>query len=40
LTDSIPIFKKAIKENNIESYLDGKPSRRVYSIIKPSIHKP
>ena len=40
LIDSIPIFKKATEENNIESYLEGKPSRTVYSIVKPSIHKP
>ena len=40
LIDSIPIFKKATEENNIESYLEGKPSRPVYSIVKPSIHKP
>ena len=40
LVDSIPIFKKAIQENNIESYLEGKPINPVYSIVKPSIHKP
>ena len=40
LIDSIPIFKKATEENDFESYLAGKPSRSVYSIVKPSIHKP
>jgi len=40
LIDSIPVFKKAIQENNIESYLEGKPINPVYSIVKPSIHKP
>ena len=40
LIDSIPVFKKATEENDFESYLDGKPSRSVYSIVKPSIHKP
>ena len=40
LSDSIPIFKKAISENKIENYLKGKPIKPVYSIVKPSIHKP
>jgi len=40
LNDSVPTFKKAIEGNNIESFLEGKPIRPVYSIVKPSIHKP
>ena len=40
LVDSIPTLKKATEENNFELYLEGKPSRPVYSIVKPSIHKP
>lgn len=40
LNDSIPIFKQAIHENKIDSYLKGKLIRPVYSIVKPSIHKP
>ena len=40
LSDSISVFKKAYEENNFESYLNGQPSRPVYSIVKPSIHKP
>ena len=38
--DSIPILKKAISEDKVESYLEGNPSKSVYSIIKPSIKKP
>lgn len=40
LTDAVPILKKASEENDFESYLNGKPFRPVYSIIKPSIQKP
>ena len=40
LVESIPIFKKATEENSFESYLEGKPSRPVYSVVKPSIHRP
>jgi len=38
--DSIPILRKAISEDKVESYLEGNPSKPVYSIIKPSIKKP
>lgn len=38
--DSIPILRKAISEDKVESYLEGNPSKSVYSIIKPSIKKP
>lgn len=40
LEDSISIIKKAIVEDKVESYLNGNPSKPVYSIIKPSIKKP
>jgi len=40
LSDSIPTIKKAVVEDKLMSYLDGKPSKPVYSIIKPSIKKP
>ena len=39
LTDSIPIIKKAVEENNLESYIEGNPSKSVYTIVKPSIKK-
>jgi hypothetical protein len=35
----IPILKKAVEENKVESYLEGKPSKSVYSVIKPSAKK-
>lgn len=38
--DSIAILRKAISEDKVESYLEGNPSKPVYSIIKPSIKKP
>ncbi|MCV0393567.1 MAG: aminotransferase class III-fold pyridoxal phosphate-dependent enzyme [Nitrosopumilus sp.] len=38
--DSISVLKKASDENNFESYLEGKPSKPVYSVLKSSIHKP
>ena len=38
--DSIPLLRKAISEDKVESYLEGNPSKPVYSIIKPSIKKP
>ena len=38
--DSIHILRKAISEDKVESYLEGNPSKPVYSIIKPSIKKP
>ncbi len=40
LEDSIAILRKAISEDKVESYLEGNPSKPVYSIIKPSIKKP
>ena len=40
LADSVPILKKATEENDFESYLDGKPSQPVYSVVKSSVHKP
>jgi len=40
LSDSIPTIKKAVVEDKLMSYLDGKPSKPVYSVIKPSIKKP
>jgi len=30
----VPLIKKAITENNIEYYLDGKPAKSVYTVIK------
>ena len=33
-TEVIPVIKKAITENNIEYYLDGKPAKPVYQVIK------
>lgn len=38
--DTIAILRKAISEDKVESYLEGNPSKPVYSIIKPSIKKP
>jgi glutamate-1-semialdehyde aminotransferase len=40
LSDSIPTIKKAVVEDKLMSYLNGKPSKPVYTIIKPSIKKP
>ncbi len=40
LSDSIPTIKKAVVEDKLMSYLDGKPPKPVYSVIKPSIKKP
>ena len=40
LNSSIPVLKKATEENDFESYLEGKPSNPVYSILKPSIRRP
>ncbi|MBI3639002.1 MAG: aminotransferase class III-fold pyridoxal phosphate-dependent enzyme [Thaumarchaeota archaeon] len=34
--DAILIIKKAINENNFESYLKGNPIKPVYTVIKPS----
>jgi len=39
LIDVIPTLKKAVDENKIESYLEGKPSKPVYSVIKPSAKR-
>ena len=33
-TEVIPVIKKAITENNIEYYLNGKPAKPVYKVIK------
>jgi glutamate-1-semialdehyde 2,1-aminomutase len=38
-TDSTSIIKKAIKEKKIMSYLDGKPAKPVYTVIKPSVKR-
>ncbi len=35
LNDAIPIIKKAVEENKINSYLQGNPVKSVYSVIKP-----
>lgn len=40
LEDSIPIFKKAINENNIVKYLEGNPINPVYQVLKKSAKKP
>ena len=40
LNDSMPIIKKAVVEDKLKSYLNGNPSKPVYSIVKPSIKKP
>ncbi|MGI0022188.1 MAG: hypothetical protein ACRD9Q_04920, partial [Nitrososphaeraceae archaeon] len=34
--DAISIIKKAINENKVESYLEGKPAKPVYTVVKPS----
>lgn len=39
-SDAILVIKKAIKENKLESYLKGKPTKPVYTVIKPSEKKP
>jgi len=33
-TEVVPLIKKAITENNIEYYLNGKPAKPVYKVIK------
>ena len=38
-SDAILIIKKALNENKLESYLEGKPAKAVYSVIKPSEKK-
>ncbi len=38
-SDTILIIKKAIKENKLETYLKGKPTKPVYTVIKPSEKK-
>jgi glutamate-1-semialdehyde 2,1-aminomutase len=35
-TNALPLIKKAITENKVESYLEGKPAKPVYTVIKPS----
>lgn len=35
-SDVIPIVKKAVKENKLESYIEGKIPKSVYTVIKPS----
>ena len=39
-SEAILTVKKAVNENKIESYLEGKPTKPVYSVVKPSIKKP
>lgn len=39
-SEAILTVKKAVNENRVESYLEGKPTKPVYTIIKPSIKKP
>ncbi len=37
--DSANIIKKAVKENNIGAYLDGKPCKPVYNVTKLSVKR-
>jgi glutamate-1-semialdehyde 2,1-aminomutase len=37
--DAILVIKKAVKENKLESYLKGKPTKPVYTVIKSSEKK-
>lgn len=39
-SQAIVIVKKAISENKVESYLEGKPTKPVYTVNKPSIKRP
>lgn len=39
-SEAILTVKRAVNENKVESYLEGKPTRPVYTVTKPSIKKP